>query len=324
MVSAAMGPLRWGGCDEDVGGKIPGKAGPVVALALMAGLAGCGTTEQLGGASASGGSSFSDRISRMFASRAPAPEPAPEDKDKAAKVEYECPAVTIRTGAAAYPVFATGRDQVQALRYQATIGQTARECAALGQAMTMKVGIEGRLLAGPAGGPGKVDIPMRIAVVQEGPTPKTIWSRFYRVPVQMPDGAGPDRLPARRRGRQLSAAQARRSRELRGLCRVRSQRQTREATPQAGPTRLTAAPSCRPFWMAVSGGAAPPGCRAADERPARCRAVRPLLGSAPYDTVSGRTGWRIVWQVAEKSPFWSKIFWRVWVPGSRMDHRKAI
>jgi hypothetical protein len=170
-------------------GKIAGWAGPV-ALALMAGLAGCGTTDQLGGASSSGGSSFTDRVSRMFATHASAPEPAPApaDKDSSTRVEYDCPSVAIRSGAAAYPVFATGREQGQGLRYQATIGQTARECAVLGQVMTMKVGVEGRLLAGPAGGPGRIDIPMRIAVVQEGPTPKTIWSKFYRVPAQMPVG----------------------------------------------------------------------------------------------------------------------------------------
>ena len=40
--------------------------------------------------------------------------------------------------------------------------------------MTMKVGVEGRVLLGPAGGPGQVDIPLRMAVVQEGPAPKTV------------------------------------------------------------------------------------------------------------------------------------------------------
>jgi hypothetical protein len=169
-------------------GKIAVWGGPV-ALALMVGLMGCGTTaDQVGGAPSSGGTSFTDRVGRMFATHASAPEPPPASEEKNTKVEYECPSVSVRTGAAAYPVFATGREEGQALRYQATIGQTARECAALGQMMTMKVGVEGRLLAGPAGGPGKIDIPIRIAVVQEGPTPKTVWTKFYRVPVQMPQG----------------------------------------------------------------------------------------------------------------------------------------
>ncbi|NJL08652.1 MAG: hypothetical protein HC900_10625 [Methylacidiphilales bacterium] len=165
------------------GWQVAGRFGPVLAVACA--LAGCGTAGQLGGASGSGGSSFTERVSRMFATHASAPEPAPED---AGKVQYDCPMVTVRTGAAAYQVFATSRDAGQQVRYQATFGQTARECAALGQMMTMKVGVEGRLLAGPAGGPGKVDIPLRIAVVHEGATPKTVWTRFYRVPAQMPDG----------------------------------------------------------------------------------------------------------------------------------------
>ena len=33
---------------------------------------------------------------------------------------------------------------------------------------------QGRIIIGPAGGPGKVDVPLRIAVVQEGVKPKTI------------------------------------------------------------------------------------------------------------------------------------------------------
>ena len=40
------------------------------------------------------------------------------------------------------------------MRYQVGIAQTARECAALGGVMTMKVGVQGRVLLGPAGGPG--------------------------------------------------------------------------------------------------------------------------------------------------------------------------
>jgi len=44
--------------------------------------------------------------------------------------------------------------------------------------MRMKVGIEGRIITGPAGGPGAVDVPLRVAVVQSGVTPKPIVSNF--------------------------------------------------------------------------------------------------------------------------------------------------
>jgi hypothetical protein len=73
-------------------------------------------------------------------------------------------------------------------RYQVSIADTARECAALGGVMTMKVGVEGRVLLGPAGGPGQIDIPLRMAVVQEGVKPKTIISKFYKFAVAIQPG----------------------------------------------------------------------------------------------------------------------------------------
>ena len=56
----------------------------------------------------------------------------------------------------------------------------------------MKVGIEGRVITGPAGGPGTIDVPLRIAVVQEGIHPKTITSKFARVEVAV--GSAVDRV----------------------------------------------------------------------------------------------------------------------------------
>ena len=67
------------------------------------------------------------------------------------------------------------------LRYQVTIVRTARECQVNSGIMTMKVGVEGRVITGPAGGPGTVNVPIRLAVVQEGVNPKTIMSRFASV-----------------------------------------------------------------------------------------------------------------------------------------------
>jgi hypothetical protein len=103
--------------------------------------------------------------------------------------EIDCPGVEVRNGAATLSIAAQGVEAgPMTTRYQVTIGDTARECAPLGGVMTMKVGVQGRVLLGPAGAPGQVDIPLRIVVVQEGVNPKTIVSKFYRVPVQVPPG----------------------------------------------------------------------------------------------------------------------------------------
>lgn len=73
------------------------------------------------------------------------------------------------------------------LRYQATVGRLARECRIVAGNLHMKVGVHGRLILGPMGGPGKVEIPLRIALVQEGPTPVTHWTRIERISVTIPE-----------------------------------------------------------------------------------------------------------------------------------------
>ena len=95
--------------------------------------------------------------------------------------DIECPGIEIRTGAATLMIGSKpGQSEPSALdlRYQASIVRTARECHVNAGVMTMKVGIEGRVITGPAGGPGTIDVPIRIAVVQEGVNPKTITSKF--------------------------------------------------------------------------------------------------------------------------------------------------
>ena len=100
--------------------------------------------------------------------------------------DVDCPQVTVRTGAATWQVPpGTGPTNI---RYQASLGQLARECAVLGDTVTIRVGIEGRVLLGPKGGPGAVSIPVRIAVIHEGPQPRTLWTKFYSIPVTMGQG----------------------------------------------------------------------------------------------------------------------------------------
>jgi len=54
--------------------------------------------------------------------------------------------------------------------------------------MTIRVGVQGRIILGPGGGPGVVEVPIRFALVQEGVQPKTVWTRFYKVPVTIAEG----------------------------------------------------------------------------------------------------------------------------------------
>lgn len=115
--------------------------------------------------------------------------PADRNSSTNPAVEVECPSVSVRQGASTLAITEPGAEAgPMTTRYQVTIGQIARECAPLGGVMTMKVGVEGRVLLGPAGGPGQIDIPLRMAVVQEGTTPKTVLSKFYKFAVAIPPG----------------------------------------------------------------------------------------------------------------------------------------
>jgi hypothetical protein len=110
--------------------------------------------------------------------------------------DVECPSVEVRTGAATLMIGGKpgeGEPSAVDLRYQGTIVRTARECRVSAGVMIMKVGIEGRVITGPAGGPGTVDIPLRIAVVHEGINPKTITSKFARIEVGIASAV--DRAP---------------------------------------------------------------------------------------------------------------------------------
>jgi hypothetical protein len=109
-----------------------------------------------------------------------------------------CPPVNIRSGASTYAGAAPGKQAVgNDVRFQATITKTARECMLNGGEITAHIGIQGRVIAGPAGAPATVDIPMRVAVVQSGVGEKVIATKAYRTTVQMSeDGSVPFTLVA--------------------------------------------------------------------------------------------------------------------------------
>jgi hypothetical protein len=139
--------------------------------------------------SAAAQDSITDKLGGWLGLGKSSTPPASGSNQPGSAVEIDCPSVAVRQGAATLAITQPGAEPgPMTTRYQATLGQMARECAALGGMMTMKVGVEGRILVGPVGGPGQVDIPLRMAVVQEGPAPKTVMSKFYRLAVSVPPG----------------------------------------------------------------------------------------------------------------------------------------
>jgi hypothetical protein len=100
-----------------------------------------------------------------------------------------CPDVKVRAGASTYAVAAPGKQAVGSdVRYQATITRTARDCNLNAGQITARVGIQGRVIVGPAGAPASVEIPLRVAVVQGGVNEKTITTTVVRTTVSMGEG----------------------------------------------------------------------------------------------------------------------------------------
>ena len=114
-------------------------------------------------------------------------------------LDDDCPAVDIRTGAGTLAVAANPQEPTATdLRYQLTFIELARQCFSMAGTVRMRVGVQGRAIVGPAGAPPQVTAPIRYAVVQEGVQPKTIATKFRRVPVAL-DPSTARRSPTSRR-----------------------------------------------------------------------------------------------------------------------------
>jgi len=172
----------------------PGRSRRIAIMAAISFAMGCNML-----ASPASSQSLTDRFKSLFGGKseqAPA-EGAPPKADEAPS-DLFCPLVSIRAGASTYQVAAPGKQPVgNDLRFQATITRTARDCTYNSGEITARIGIQGRVIAGPAGAPASVEIPLRVAVVQSGVQEKTIATKVYRTSVSMSeDGSVPFTLVA--------------------------------------------------------------------------------------------------------------------------------
>jgi hypothetical protein len=133
--------------------------------------------------------SLGDQFKSLFGGGTPAPTEATPPAVPQGETD-DCPPVSIRAGASTYAVAAPGKQPIGSdLRYQATITRTARDCTRVGDQITARIGIQGRVIAGPAGNPPTVEIPLRVAVVQSGVQEKTIATKVYRTTVSMTEAS---------------------------------------------------------------------------------------------------------------------------------------
>jgi hypothetical protein len=175
-------------------GRCVQSAGGIVLLALL--LAGCGTTGISGGKSegttsaSSGSVPFGDRVSSLFgggsqssaATQASAAAATPTSED------FDCPRIDIRPGAATLLQNSSATDpNALGLLFQGTFVRAARECRVQAPNVNIKIGVQGRVILGPAGRSGEFTMPVRYALVQESVgSSKVMWSKLYLIQAVVP------------------------------------------------------------------------------------------------------------------------------------------
>lgn len=100
-----------------------------------------------------------------------------------------CPEVQVREGTQVLAVFEKGKEgDFTAVRFQGTIRKFARECHTdASGTTTIKVGVAGRLLAGPNGAVGAATLPIRVVLVRNGD--EVLYSKLYPQNVTIASGA---------------------------------------------------------------------------------------------------------------------------------------
>lgn len=157
------------------------KAAPAAVSAALLLAIGCGVF-----AVPASAQSLSDRFKSLFGGGTAKDDVPVVDPQQGPAPELNCPPVSIRAGASTYLVGAPGKPAVgDAVRFQASITRTSRDCTIDNGQITARIGIQGRVIAGPAGAPETVEVPMRIAVVQGGVSEKIIATKAYRTTVTM-------------------------------------------------------------------------------------------------------------------------------------------
>jgi hypothetical protein len=150
-------------------------------------------TPPLTAAASPSSSSLKDKIESFFSTAGAAHDPKPVVNTQQADVD--CPLIDIRQGAATLtipPPPPDGSNDAMSLKYQGAFVRAARDCKVVSGQLVMKIGVQGRVIVGPAGGPGQIEVPLRLAVVdQPASGAKTILTKLILIPVAVTsDDAG--------------------------------------------------------------------------------------------------------------------------------------
>ncbi|MGE3246720.1 MAG: hypothetical protein AB7F96_06755 [Beijerinckiaceae bacterium] len=161
------------------------ESGPIswIAVAAAGGLA-----LLAGACSTAPGKDPADTIGNVFAFNSTKAPPVDPSRQAQTVLDVECPVVDVKEGGAAVRVYNGRGTSNNDVRYQYSIGQTARECLLQNGQLGIRVGVEGKVLLGPSGSGSSFNVPVSIAVRDEGNN-QIISSKIYSVAVSVPSGS---------------------------------------------------------------------------------------------------------------------------------------
>lgn len=141
-------------------------------------LAGCASS---GSRTGSSEPSAMSKLANLIAfNSTTAPKPVESVVDNSERVE--CPVVDVEeAGGVAQIGSGAG------LRHQFAISETARECTVANKQISIRVGVAGRVVAGPAGGAGTVSVPVRIGIRREADK-KILTLKVVNITATIPPG----------------------------------------------------------------------------------------------------------------------------------------
>ncbi len=111
--------------------------------------------------------------------------------DQSQNLRAFCPRTVLRDGTETYRTFANGvkktdPDAMASLEFQFTITKVVRECNYTANNLNIRVGVRGQVINGPTGAFGDVNVPVRVAVVDNAQN--VLYSQLNQVPVSIPPG----------------------------------------------------------------------------------------------------------------------------------------
>jgi hypothetical protein len=101
-------------------------------------------------------------------------------------IATECPPIKVREGGEAlFKYTDNSKPNPRQLNWQAVIENQSRNCVVSNGKITVKMGVVGRLLLGPAGSIDTAELPLRFAIERDG---TAVFSEKYTIPVQIVAG----------------------------------------------------------------------------------------------------------------------------------------